>query len=456
LSTVKYTCENVKENLDEHVQVDRAFFGEVSADLASMRKTCPFVTGERKLVIIITDHWLKSWFTKFLLPASRFAHLVESDIEWFDLRDGTWDENFHRLRALLLELGDKARCYSCSDPPMDLYSAVCESLKGEVELTGASFISFWLATNKLATRKAIAGGSGLRSEGVYSDMDFVPDLGVDGFFKPVSGCGSKGVFHCKAGEKVANPLKGCTNLSSSGKVEELAARYEETQPYLDRNLVGLVEEYVPPASQKVLAFDGFVHEGKIHHYCILDNVYHDDDPTDFDRLVVPSQVAPEGSPAAEAGWRLFDEIVGDLVKKGLNNQFVDLEAFLLPDGRVVMMELNCRTDGNPGPLFGRVFGREGDCFSTALELLSREAPPDAVVKPDSQGRLGVILYRQEVRGAPEFEASEDGRCLFYNAPGYWSHVFVVGVEGEMALRQMAVDFYEKMQAKGAAVRSAGA
>jgi len=324
---------------------------------------------------------------------------------------------------------------------------VCESLKDELDLTGSNFLSFWLATNKLATRKAIAGGDGLRSEGVYSDMEFLPDLGVDGFFKPIAGCGSKGVFHCKTGEQTANPLRGCQNQASSGLVEQMAECYTETHPYLDRNLVGLVEEYVPITSQKVIAFDGFVHEGKIYHYCICDNVYNPDDPTDFDRMTVPSQIAPEGSPAAEAGWKLFDEIVGDLVKKGLNNQWLDLETFLLPDGRVVMMELNCRTDCNPSPIFGRVFGKEGDCFSTALELLSREAPPASVVKPDSQGRVGVILYRAEVKGAPEFAASADGRCLFYNAPGYWSHVFVAGTEGEMKLRDMAIAFHEEMKMK---------
>jgi len=338
---------------------------------------------------------------------------------------------------------------------MDLYCAVCESLRGELDLTGASFLSFWLATNKLATRKAIAGGDGLKSEGVYSDMDSVPDLGVDGFFKPVAGCGSKGVFHCKTGETYANPLKGLTNGSSSNPiVEKFASAYEATHPYLDKKLVGLVEEYVQPEGRHVIAFDGFVHNGKIHHYCICDNVYLDDDPEEFDRMVVPSQVVPEGSPAALAGWKLFDEIVGDLVKKGLDNQFVDLETFLLPDGRVVMMELNCRTDCNPSPLFGRVYGAQSDCFSTAVDLLSRQAPAEKFLKPDSQGRVGICLYRQEVPGAPEFEASEDGRCLFYNPPGYWSHVFVVGTEDPQALRDMAISLHEKMLAKGKAALQA--
>jgi len=393
----------------------------------------------------ITDHWFKSWFTQLLLPASRYAHLTEEDIEWFDLRDGTWEENFERLRALLLKYAGKARCFPCSDPPMHLYSAVCESLRDELPQKGASFISFWLATNKLATRHAIAGGDGLKSEGVYSDMEFVPDLGVDGFFKPVAGCGSKGVFFCKSGEKIVNPLKGCVNDESCNAViHGMASKYEITQKFLDKNLVGLVEEYVAPEKRNIIAFDGFVHNGKIHHYCIVDNIYFEDDPEEFDRLTIPSQIVPEGSPAAIAGWELFDKVVGDLVAKGLDNQFVDLETFLLPDGRVEMMELNCRTDCNPSPLFGRVFGAESDCFSTAVDLLSGET----IHKPaDSQGRIGICLYRPEATGAPEFEASEDGRCLFYNTPGYWCHVFVAGTEGEMALRDMAISFYEKMLAK---------
>jgi len=336
-------------------------------ELCGQSKLCPFTSGEKKLIVIVTDHWLRSWFTELLLPASRYAHLQEQDIEWFDLRDGTWEQNFERLRKLLLKHGGKARCFPCSDPPMDLYCAVCESLRDEMDLTGASFLSFWLATNKLATRKA--------------------DLGVDGFFKPVAGCGSKGVFYCKTGDIIANPLKGLTaGSSSSDIVQKLATSYEVTHPFLDNKLVGLVEEYVNPAGRHILAFDGFVHNGKIHHYCICDNVYLEEDPEDFDRMVVPSQVAPEGSPAAIAGWKLFDEVVGDLVKKGLDNQFVDLETFLLPDGRVVMMELNCRTDCNPSPLFGRVYGADNDCFSTAIDLLSG-APAKMYSQPDNQGLL---------------------------------------------------------------------
>jgi len=420
-------------------------------------KLCPYTSGDKKLIVIVTDHWLRSWFTDLLLPSSRYAHLREDDIEWFDLRDGPWEQNFERLRKLLLRYGGKARCFPCSDPPMDLYCAVCESLRDELDLQGASFLSFWLATNKLATRKAIVGGDGLKCEGVYSDMDDLPDLGVDGFFKPVAGCGSKGVFHCKTGDVIANPLKGVATGSSSNEiVQKFATKYEVTHPYLDQKLVGLVEEYVPPEGRHIIAFDGFVHNGKIYHYCICDNVYLEEDPEEFDRMVIPSQVAPEGSPAAIAGWKLFDEIVGDLVKKGLNNQFVDLETFLLPDGRVVMMELNCRTDCNPSPIFGRVYGVESDCFSTAIDLLSGQAPAEQYLKPDNQGRVGVVLYRPEVTGAPVFEASEDGRCLFYNAPGYWSHVFVVGMEEEMALREMAISFYNKMLVKGGVVLQGGA
>merc|ERR1719359_2262584 len=103
-----------------------------------------------------------------------------------------------------------------------------------------------------------------------------------------------------------------------------------------------------------------------------------------------------------AGWALFDSMVGSLVERGLDNQFLDLETFVLPDGRVEAVELNCRTDCNPIPLFGRVFGAENCMFSAALDLLAGRRPRCADVTPDSQGRIGVVVYYdKEIEGAPD-------------------------------------------------------
>ena len=144
--------------------------------------------------------------------------------------------------------------FACTDVAMDLYSAVIEhhlqynggagAMKGTVErMTGAHFLSSFLATNKLACRKLVKGCDGVKSKGVLNDMQTLPLLGEDvtGFFKPLAGCGSEGVFKCEANDtSIANPLTSSTNPMGDNKiVSGLASRYDELKPYLDTRMVGL-------------------------------------------------------------------------------------------------------------------------------------------------------------------------------------------------------------------------
>jgi hypothetical protein len=400
-----------------------------------------------QVIIITTGHWTKTWFTKILIAGSAYAHLQEHEIEFCDIATGSWDSNLQKLVGLLRQHGENSRCFACTDVAMDIYSAAVEFLKGEVALTGAHFLSFFLATNKLASRKLIDGCGGIGCEAVMSDAKLVPDLGITGFFKPLAECGSKGVFRCDSGIEIPNPLIGTiTDLVTNETIRKFASNYSELQPYLDTKLVGLVEEYVPAEGRLIVSVDGFVCNGTIHHYTISENWYKPG-TDDFDSLVTPSPSIT--SEQATACWTLYDRVVGDLVRRGLDNQFVDYECFIFPSGRVEVMEVNCRTFSNQLPLFSRVFGREACMFSHALELLGGQAPAltSTNAPADPQGRVGVCAYLPYLPHGPDYMESKDGSAIFYQCNSeYDAHVYVLGSDAAEARRKCDQFYAEVKQA----------
>lgn len=402
---------------------------------------------------------------KCLLPYStRYNHLREEDIVWVNI-DGnkSFDENLEGLLDVLRFWGEDSQCHACSDPPMLYYSTAVEVLKGEINLTGANFLCNFLASNKLAARRNIMGFDGVKSEVVHADDEFVPDLLMDAFFKPIAGCGSKGIMKTSTGHETRNPLKGMevevAGASAAPILFALAAAHDELCPYLDNKLVGIVEEYMNPDQVRVVAFDGFVFNQEVYHFAIVDNLYDAEKPEVLTFCVVPSSRVKEGSREAANGWKLFDTIANDLIRRGLDNQFLCLESFVLPDGRVEALELNCRTDCNPNAAYALAFGPDGnDVFSAALDLVAGRKPPltpyspfaggaSAYTPPDSHGRYGVCAFYPPVEGAPDFELSDDKRTFFYHSTmDFPDHCFSSGTDLE-ATKNMCHGLYAKVKAK---------
>lgn len=402
----------------------------------------------KQIIIITTDHWLKSWFTETLFPGSKYASLLSTAI-FCDISTGTWDEHFERLMALLRTHKERSVCFACTDSAMNVYAACVEALKDEtpaITLTGGHFLSFFLATNKLASVQRIAACQ-VPVAAVHADMKTLPDLGIKNFFKPLAECGSKGVFGFEAGQTPVNPLFGTSNRSVESPIQRrMALKYDELQPYLNDNLVGLVVKYVSPAARKaVVSIDGFVHDGKAYHYCISDNIYKADAPEEFDSLVTPSSRLSAAD--EQACWTLYDKCATDFIARGLDNQFFDVEAFLLHDGSLVVMEINCRTFSNQLPLFTALYG-DNDMFSAALDLLQGELPSFHATSPQNAGgKVGVCAYLDVVPNGPEMFKSESGDAWYYSAGnGYLAHVYAVGTD-EAATRARCDSFYAEVHAQ---------
>lgn len=425
----------------------------------------------RPVLIITTEHWTKTWFTKLLVSACRFPTIKVTFVDIASV--STYQAKFNLLRDAISQCVKNEKTtplvFACTDVAMDVYSAVIEHIKLnesnalEKTMTGAHFLSFFLATNKLACRKLVKGCDGVRTQGVLNNMATLPLLGKDvtGFFKPLAECGSEGVFKCESNDAgIANPLSDSTNpMGNNDIVSALAIRYDELKPYLDKNLVGLVEEYISPVGRRVVSVDGFVFQGKLHRYTMSENIYCENQPEVFDSLVTPAQGL--GKELKTKIWALWEKVIGDLVARGLNNQFADVECFVLPDGRVEVMEVNCRTYSNQLPIFSRVFSGSRTCmFSAALDLMKGQPPPFIGQLPDAKNKVGVCAYMDVIPGAPDWyesEYEEDGCYASYyhvTGPGarkYPAHIYVVSTKGAEVARERCNTFHAEVTRKFATV-----
>ena len=455
-----------------------------------------------QLTLISTDHWLQCWFEQLILPSSRYTN---SDIEYVDIATGSFADHVSLVEKALRERPN-AVCFACTDCAMEVYSAAVAMIRQEqsefslesksTNIEGANFHCFFLATNKLACRTLVAGCDDLKFAMVRASDQHLPDLGVDGFFKPLDECGSKGVFkynsvHGSDEAPTPNPqyTTGGTSSTSSEAtmvsepiLASLASRHTELNDLLDPEIVGLVEEYVAPESRRVVvSIDGYVWNGNIYHYGISDNVYKEKEgkPEEFSHLVTPSQRLTAKD--IEACWEKYDTVANDLVRRGLNNQFLDVEAFILDDtieGHIVVktMEVNARTFCNQLPMFSQLFGGntgfDGCMLSAAVDMLRGIAPP-MVALDDSEGastfsrsilvpvpvgdgtdagvlhsqqatKVGVCAYLPLVKGCPVLVCGED--VSYYCVPGFVAQVYAIGLNEEIALK-LCNDFWNDLVKK---------
>jgi len=403
------------------------------------------------ILILTTSHWHEKWFSQLIIPASRYSNYPKDLIKFMETGGRTFEENFTELRDIILKHEDKLVVLAVTDVVMTLYCTVRESLKREGKYTppGANFHCFTLATNKLANRKLIPRSATVKSEKVTASMEFLPDLGVKGFFKPLEGVASEGVMVVPVGGETKNPFyQAETGRDECKIIQKLSETIEELEPYIDENIIGLVEEYIPLEDRvSTVSIDGYICNGKINHYTISDNVYQKENPEVFDSLVTPTQRLSKMQ--QKDCWALYDEVVSQFVERGLDNQFIDVEAFFLKDGRLEVMEVNCRTYSNMLPGFARVYGK--NCMvSAALDLLRGKDPGYKNALDSTEGRICVTTYVDCVDGVPdviEFNDEESGTWGSYYAPPDRSvaHIYSFAKSGEAEMRANCDAILEKVK-----------
>jgi len=395
------------------------------------------------LIIITTSSWTREWFEKMVIPYSRYSHKT---FIYFDIGVGTFEQNFEELCELLLLQATKCQkvgLFATSDNGMEIYSAVVDELKetnpkiGQ-KLKGSHLENFMVATNKLACRSLISACSTLKFSSVTSTMETLPNVASVNFFKPLAGVASKGVFRYEENEIIKNPLEGTINEQAMNPIlTRLCQKYDSLKPFLEDKVVGLVEEYVSVDDRKgTYSVDGYVYNKKIYFYGISENIYFEDRPEVFDCLVTPAQNINKTDRLAM--YNLYMDVAQNMVNRGLDNQFLDVEMFLFKNGRAEVMEVNCRVFSNQIPVQTRCYGREHDTFALAFDLLLLDEQPKSCdilekqephigVKPQE---IGVCVYRNGIPEIPRGKviSSENGRKFYYHpisAPDSSAHIYVL-------------------------------
>lgn len=294
----------------------------------------------------------------------------------------------------------------------------------------------FLSAHKLLAREILRGLDGIRYCPVYQSDAVLPGIdGVDDLIlKPVMGTASAGVKKVHAGDP--NPWQESRpdNLLNGSFKLQLIEHYSHY-----RDVVGIVEEYVPPYVKKITA-DGWIQSGIVGRWCLTDNIYLEAEPEIFDCLNVPSVMLSEVE--TEACWQKFEEVARDLADNhDMDNQFIDVELFVFSDERIEVMEINTRITANTQPNFSWVLDNGDVC--NAMIALQTGIP---LIQPLHNGKYSVDLYRDTISGIDESEAlliNADATAFYYRKTSEGAHVYAVGDTHQQAYKK-AQAFYSSL------------
>ena len=190
------------------------------------------------------------------------------------------------------------------------------------------------------------------------DLDTVCDEVIQkvpfpAFFKPCSGARSFGVGSIMTKEQLAPILRSyITKYIKSGvspikpinlkAVNPFYTKYIDLRKYpLSLAPSAIIEKHMGTVTS--VNADGCVFEGEIIHWAISDNLYYKTKPQCYVAIAHPTTIRQSLQTKV---WKLFDDVVKSMIEYGFDNQFVNLEAFVLEDGNVKLMEVNPRNGLN--------------------------------------------------------------------------------------------------------------
>ena len=215
----------------------------------------------------------------------------------------------------------------------------------------------------------LTGCETVKFQKVLNTEEYILVLELKSIFKPINSNSSSGIKVIDYNQQIQNEYyKKCifeSNVMSHCHI------FSEIKDYFDSSIIGIIEEYIDPLSIKV-SVDGFISNKNINHYCISENVYYSDKCEEFNYLVTPCQSINDNE--IQKCWELYDKVIKQLINRGLNNQFCDIEMFVIRDRnkfQVKVMEINCRAFSNQLPIFSMLY-KENSMFNIAQKLLFKD------------------------------------------------------------------------------------
>ena len=383
------------------------------------------------LLLLFTKKWRIEFFETFLIPELD----KEIFVEYFDI----YQNNFTETKKILnLEkLHDSFQCLGLFDDAMNILSLVLYELNIN-NLKGTNFLSYQITSNKLCARSLLYGCETVKFDKITNNQENIQNLGKKSIFKPINSSSSFGIKIIDSNEIIKNPYYQQEIIDSN--ILNTCKNFKELEPYFSESIVGIIEEYIDPKSIKV-SVDGFISNKKINHYSISENVYFDNNNEEFDYLVTPSQNISISERIK--CWLLYDKVIEQLINRGLNNQFCDIEMFIIRSNKesvIKIMEINCRAFSNQLPIFSMIYS-QNSMFNISQKLLFLD---EFTISENlnNNGLIGVCLYRPSIKNKDNIINKHN--ITYYKVSDDISHIYSIGNDFETIYKN-CLDFYDSLK-----------
>ena len=388
------------------------------------------------IIILVNNRWRQQYIEQFMIKY--YNH--NCNISFFNIYDITFNLQKNKLKNKIIQLYQtyniNFQILALFDEAMSLYTLVMEELN-YTHLKGYNFYSFQATNNKYCCRSIISGCNDLKFKKILnSDLDII-SLGNKSIFKPLNATASYGIIVLDHNQIIPNHL--FKKIVLNPQIIDKCQQYPKLKNYFKKELVGIVEEYIDPQSIK-LGVDGFIYNKQIYHYRISENIYYKDQHEKFNYLITPSLNITRTE--TQQCWNLYDKIITDLIDKGLDNQFCDIEVFVIRhrfSSTVKLMEINCRTFSNQLPIFSMLYGSQS-MFDISIQMLLGN---QIHFKELDDKRIGICLYRKTIQNKPSIIKSEDNTIFYYKIDDNVSHIYSIGTN-KSDIYQSCQAFYQSI------------
>ena len=243
-------------------------------------------------------------------------------------------------------------------------------------LQGPSVESFFLAHHKFYTRCYLDPSPipFALLDLASADLDKACEealevVGIPAFFKPTSYCGASGTCSVGSAEELKHFSKAYIHsdmytdedVDTQFMVPFYVKNFDVEKYPLAIKSTAIVEKHMGDAAK--INADGYVFKGDIFHWSISDNVFSLTKPSYCFGATHPTKLSKSRQ---QNIWEVFDAIVGRMIDFGYDNEFVNIEFFVLDSGEIMLMEVNPRRSGNL-QVSGMVF-TNGDVTAAQLKL----------------------------------------------------------------------------------------
>lgn len=401
-----------------------------------------------KFILLVQNKWNIDWYKNMITDINLFYFL---NIDKLSI-----DEIYDQIINIYNTINEPVYILGYTESAMRIYISLSIKLK-EYKLIDFSYLkgnnslSYYICYNKYTTRHFVPECDSIKYQLVTNDKYFIEKSNIDMIFKPINSDSSSGIIKLKKNKQILNPFYQ-KNLISDDIITILINDNLDKKilSYFNKNYVGIKEEYINPESRKI-SVDGFVFNNIIHLYSISENIYYKQYPEKFNYLITPAKNI--SSEIYNSCKERYNNILNYLISQGLNNQFCDVEMFIIKKKNemiIKIMEINCRCFSNQLPIFSMLYS-DKSMFNIHIKLMQNLNP---VIDTDfakiqiNNNKLnpqyGICLYRPNLNLKKSLYYSENNSIFYYQSNDNTSHIYIKG-NNPIDMINEGEKFYSKLK-----------